>query len=167
MVGLAAGVLIGWFFSPKSSDEQIVIPAAKATAYTQLSDQELKSRSLQLVSAIRELTRSYNQEDDRMRMSADENSGKAASQGERDNIRKAWINDSAKLHDRFMDRYKTNFWADAILLRQAIVAKIGDAPGAENPILFQHPTNILGVEQVANSLELLGKSLPTSGPAKP
>jgi len=32
-------------------------------------------------------------------------------------------------------------------------------PGAQNPMLFEQPTNILGVEQVANSLELLEKSL--------
>ena len=95
-----------------------------------------------------------------MRMISDENSGKTTSQAERDRIRQKWIQESAKLHDRLMDRYKTNFWAEAILLRQAIVAKIGAAPGSQNPMLFQHPTNILGVEQVANSLELLGKSLP-------
>ena len=59
-----------------------------------------------------------------------------------------------------MDRYKTDFWADALLLREAIVAKVGGAPGAHNPIMFQHPTNILGIEQVANSLDLLAKSLP-------
>jgi hypothetical protein len=95
-----------------------------------------------------------------MRTAADGNSGKTDSQAERERLRQAWIAESAKLHDAFMDRYKTNFWADALLLREAIVAKVGGAPGAHNPILFQHPTNILGVEQVANSLNLLGKSLP-------
>jgi hypothetical protein len=113
-----------------------------------------------LVTAIRSLARSYNDEDNRLRAVADENSGKTDSQAERERLRKAWLDDSAKLHDGFMDRYRTNFWAEALLLRQAIVAKVGGAPGAQNPILFQHPTNILGVEQVANSLELLGKSLP-------
>lgn len=167
VVGLAAGVPIGWFLGLKLTAEQISIPPAKATVYTTLSDQELKNKSLQLASAIRELARSYYQEDDRLRMTADEKSGQTTSQAERDSVRRAWIDDSAKLHDQFMDRYKTNFWADAILLRQAIVGKIGGAPGAENPILFRHPTNILGVEQVANSLELLGKSLPASEAAKP
>ena len=158
---------MGWILGAKLAVEQTPIPPAKATAYTTLSDEELKIKSTQLVTAIRELTRSYYQEDDRMRMTADENSGKTAAPAERDGIRKAWIDDSAKLHDQFMDRYKTNFWAEAILLRQAIVAKIGGAPGAENPIMFQHPTNILGVEQVANSLELLGKSLLAKENAKP
>lgn len=158
--GLVGGVPIGWFYGVKSAIEQLPIPAAKATAYTTLSNEELKTKSLHLVAAVRELTRSYHQEDARLRMSNDEYDGKATSQAERDRMRKIWIDESAQLHDRFMERYQANYWAEAILLRQAIMAKIGGAPGAQNPILFQHPTNILGVEQVANGLELLGKSLP-------
>lgn len=160
IAGLIGGVPIGWLYGVKSAVEQVPIPAAKATAYTTLSNEELKAKSIHLVAAIRELTRSYYQEDDRMRITSDENDGKATSQAERDRIRQNWIDQSAKLHDRFMERYKTSIWAEAILLRQAIVAKIGGAPGGQNPILFQHPTNMLGVEQVANSLELLGRSLP-------
>jgi hypothetical protein len=124
-----------------------------------LSNEELKNRSAQLVAAIRVLTRSFYEEDSRMRIAADEKSAGVKSQAEQERIRKAWIEDSAKLHDMFMQRYKDKFWADAVLLRQAIVARIGSVPGAQNPILFEQPTNILGVEQVANSLELLEKSL--------
>jgi hypothetical protein len=94
-----------------------------------------------------------------MRVAADEKSAGIKSQAEQERIRKAWIEDSARLHDMFMQRYKDKFWADAVLLRQAIVARVGSVPGAQNPILFEQPTNILGVEQVANSLELLEKSL--------
>jgi len=167
MAGLAGGISIGRLLGPKAAVEQIAIPPAKATAYTTLSNEELKSKSLQLVTLIRDLTRSYYQEDERLRMIADEKSGTTTSQAEREKIRKAWLDDSAKVHDQYLDRYKSNFWADAILLRQAIVAKVGGVPGSENPILFQHPTNILGVEQVANSLDLLGKSLAANQKAQP
>ena len=160
LAGLAAGVPIGWLLGAKSGVEKVLIPPEKATAYSNLSNEELKNRSVKLVSAIRDLTRAFYQEDDRLRATADESSGKTTSQVERDRIRKTWLDESDKLHGMFMARYQTNFWADAILLRQAIVSKIGGAPGALNPMLFQHPTNMLGVEQVANSLELLGKSLP-------
>ena len=67
----------------------------------------------------------------------------------------------------FLDRYNTVLWLDAVLLRQAIVAKIGAVPGAQDPMLFQHPTNILGVVQVTNNLDLLGKSLPANEQTKP
>lgn len=136
------------------------MPSAKATTYTTLSNEELKNRAVRLVSAIRGLARSYHDESNRTRTAADINSGKTDSQAERDRLRQGWIAESGKLHDAFMDRYKTNFWADALLLREAIVAKVGGAPGAQNPMLFQYPTNILGIEQVANSLDLLAKALP-------
>ena len=158
--GLVVGVPIGWFLGSRSTVENISIPPAKVTAYTALSNEELKNRSAQLVTAIRSLTRSYHDEDNRMRSAADESSGRTDSQAERERLRKTWLDDSAKLHDTFMDRYKATFWAEALLLRQAIVAKVGGVPGAQNPVLFQHPTNVLGIEQVANGLELLGKSLP-------
>jgi hypothetical protein len=159
-VGLVVGVPTGWYLGAKSSVEKIPIPPAKAATYATLSNEELKNKSAQLVSAIRGLTRAFYEEDNRMRVTADQNSGSANLQSERERIRKAWIDDSAKLHDVFMDRYKDNFWADAVLLREVIVARVGGVPGAQNPMLFQHPTNILGIEHVANSLELLGKSLP-------
>jgi hypothetical protein len=159
LAGIIIGVPFGWFLRGKAPPEKSAIPPAKTTAYTSLSNEELKNRSAQLVAAIRGLTRSFYEEDNRMRVAADEKSAGVKSQAEQERIRKAWIEDSAKLHDMFMQRYKDQFWAEAVLLRQAIVARVGSVPGAQNPILFEQPTNILGVEQVANSLELLEKSL--------
>lgn len=165
LVGVVIGVPFGWLLRGKPLPEKIAIPPAKTTAYTSLSNEELKNRAAQLVAAIHGLTRSFYEEDNRMRMAADEKSAGIKSQAEQERIRKAWIEDSAKLHDMFMQRYKDQFWAEAVLLRQAIVARVGSVPGAQNPILFEQPTNILGVEQVANSLELLEKSL-TKKPSK-
>ena len=167
LAGLVVGVPIGWFAGSPPTVEQSAISPAKATTYSRLSSVELKNQSAQLVTAIRGLARSYYDEERRLRSLADENSGKTESQAERERIRTAWLADSAKLHDMFLDRYNTEFWADAVLLRQAIVAKVGAAPGAQDPMLFQHPTNILGVVQVANNLELLGKSLPANEQASP
>jgi hypothetical protein len=163
LVPILAGIIIGvpfvCFLRGMAPPEKSAIPPAKTTAYTSLSNEELKNRSAQLVGAIRGLTRSFYEEDNRMRVAADEKSAGVKSQAEQERIRKAWIEDSARLHDMFMQRYKDKFWADAVLVRQAIVARVGSVPGAQNPILFEQPTNILGVEQVANSLELLEKSL--------
>ena len=125
LAGLVAGAPIGWLLGSRSVVEKIAIPPAKATTYTALSNDELKNKSAQLVTAIRSLVRSYHDEDNRMRSAADESSGKTDSQAERERLRKTWLDDSAKLLDGFMDRYKANFWADALLLRQAIVAKVG------------------------------------------
>ena len=160
VVGLAAGLTIGWFLGTRYGVEKIALSPATSMTYTALSNDELKLRSAQLVTAMRALARSYYDEENRMRATADEQSGKTDSVTERERLRQAWLADSSKLHDRMMDRYIAEYWADALLLRQAIVTKVGGAPGAQNPMLFQHPTNILGIEQVANALDLLGKSLP-------
>ncbi len=165
--GVVVGVPIGWFLASRSTVEQISLAPVKATTYAKLSSEELKIKSDQMVTAIRGLARSYYDEDRRMQTAADENSGKTDSQAERERLRNAWLAESAKLHDMFIDRYKTNYWADALLLREAIVAKVGGVPGAQNPNLFQHPTNILGVVQVANSLDLLGKALSAGERTKP
>ncbi len=165
--GLVVGILIGWFLGANAKPERMPIPPPKLTTYASLSNDELKRSAAQLVTSIRALVRTYYDEDNRLRAAADENTGKTELQGERERMRKAWLEDSAKLHDTFMDRYKATFWADALLLREAFVAKVGGAPGARNAILFQQPTNMLGVEQVANSLDLLGKSLPAAHSSKP
>jgi hypothetical protein len=167
LAGVVVGVPVGWFLGSRSTVEQISISSAKATTYTRLSSEELKNKSAQLVTAIRGLARSYYDEDNRLRAAADVSSGKTDSSAERERLRNAWLAESAQLHDLFMDRYTSNFWADALLLREAIVAKVGGVPGAQNPNLFQHPTNILGVVQVANSLELLGKALSANERTKP
>ncbi len=159
LVGIALGISVGRFLGQRSRIENGPTSAPKSTAYSSLSNEELKSRSAQLVAAIRGLARSFYEEDNQLRKAADAELGDAKSKSEQERIRKNWIEESAKLHDAYMERYKDKYWADAILLRNAMVARIGLVPGAKNP-LFQYPTNILGVEQVANSLELMSKSLP-------
>ncbi|HEY1235828.1 MAG TPA: hypothetical protein VGH22_20780 [Candidatus Binatia bacterium] len=160
LAGIMMGVPLGWFLRERASPQINALLPAKGSAYTSLSNEELKDRSAQLVAAIRVLARSFYEEDNRMRMAADQKTAGVKSQAEQERIRKGWIEDSARLHDTFMQRYKDKFWADAVLLRQAIIGRVGAVPGAQNAILFEQPTNILGVEQVANSLELLEKSLP-------
>jgi len=58
LAGLVVGVPIGWFLGIKPAVEKILIPAAKAPVYATLTNEELKIKSAQLVSAIRGLTRS-------------------------------------------------------------------------------------------------------------
>ena len=74
LAGIMIGVPVGWFLRVKAPPEKSIIPPAKTTTYTSLSDEELKDRSAQLVAAIRGLTRSFYEEDNRMRMAADEKS---------------------------------------------------------------------------------------------
>ena len=159
LIGIVIGSSATWFVARQPWTEKAIFAPPKKTAYTALSNEELKNRSAQLAAAIHGLARSFYEEDNRLRIAADEKLAGTKSPGEQERLRKAWIDESAKLHDTFMQRYQDNFWEDAVLLRDAILARMGSVAGTRNP-LFQHPTNILGVEQVANSLELMSKSLP-------
>jgi len=56
LAGLVVGVPIGWFLGIKPAVEKIIITAAKAPVYATLTNEELKIKSAQLVSAILGLT---------------------------------------------------------------------------------------------------------------
>ena len=78
-------------------------------------------------------------------------------------MRKQWLNESDSVHDSFLRRYKDKYRADAILLRNELYRRLPKR--VHQPALaaiYQHPTNIPGVEVIANHLELISKSLPDS-----
>jgi hypothetical protein len=158
LIGLFAGLLAGWFVGSRGLLERVA--PSKGTAYSRLSNEELRSRSLQLVSRIRELVRVFDQEDRQLRADADKKIGESKSPEEQNRIRKMWLEESDKLHAKYMDQYKERFWSEAVLLREAMLLRLPPRPGSQNSQLFLYPTNILGVGQVANGLELRAKSLP-------
>jgi hypothetical protein len=167
LIGLAVGVPAGWFLGIVMRLDNVRPLPLGPTAYSELSNEELRARSARLVSEIRALVGAFNQEDSRLRFAADENSSRTDSKDEAEKIRRAWLDDSAKLHDGYLDRYKKAYWSEAILLRTAMITRLPAVPGTQNAQLFFYPTNILGVEVVANALELLGKSLPQTAALKP
>ena len=84
-----------------------------------------------------------------------------ATKNERKRDRDEWIRESDTAHDSLMRRYKEKYWADAILLRNELYRRL--PKNLQQPQLsglYQYPTNLLGVEAVADNLELLAKSLP-------
>jgi hypothetical protein len=160
LIGLCAGLLAGWFAGSTSLFERVRVSPSKATAYSRLSNQELRSRALELVSRIRDLVRSFDQEDRQLRSDADKRLGETKSPEEQNRIRKSWLDESDKLHAKYMEQYTERFWSEAVLLRDTIVRRLPARSGSQTSQLFLYPTNMLGVGQVANGLELLAKSLP-------
>jgi hypothetical protein len=160
LIGLLAGLIAGWFAGSASSVDRPRGSSTKPTAYTKLSNRELQSRALQLVSQIRDMTSSFDREDSKLRAESDKRMAETKSEQEQNRIRKTWLAESDKLHSAYMEDYNKRFWSDAVLLRDAIAARLPARFGSQNSQLFLFPTNMLGVRQVANSLELLAKSLP-------
>lgn len=131
------------------------------TVYTDTSNKELKPRVMRLVNDIRQLVYAYKKKDGELLAASDKRDSADASKEERKKLRDQWIKDSDGAHDVTMRQYKERYWADAILLRNELLRRL--PKNMRQPQLsgiYQYPTNILGVEVIADNLELLAKSLP-------
>ena len=110
---------------------------------------------------IRQLVYTYKKKDGELLAASDKRDRADASKEERKRFRDQWIKDSDSAHDATMRQYKEKYWADAILLRNELLRRLPKK--MQQPQLsgiYQYPTNILGVEVIADNLELLAKSLP-------
>ena len=59
-----------------------------------------------------------------------------------------------------MREYKEKYWADAILLRNELYRRLPKKlQQAQLGVIYQYPTNIVGIEVIADNLELLSGSL--------
>jgi len=142
----------------------IVISAtAGQTVYSNTSNKELKPRVMRLVKDIRELVYDHKKQDDELLATVDKRDRADATKEERKRLRDEWVSKSNATHDSFMRQYKEKYWADAILYRNELLRRLPKS--LQQPQLsgiYQYPTNLLGVEAVADNLELLAKSLPDS-----
>ena len=136
--------------------------AAERSVYSQTSNKELKQRTLTLVKNIRNLVTSYQQKD---RELMDDYDKKVTEYrvNERKAMREQWIRQTDAAHDATMRRYRESYWSDAILLLDELYRRVPQRMRQKNILpIYQHPTNVLGVETIANHLELLAKALPDS-----
>jgi hypothetical protein len=134
---------------------------AERTVYSNASNKELKPRTMQLVKNIRELAYSYKKQDRELLTVFDKRDRADMAKTERKKVRDQWIKESDAGHDSFMRQYKEKYWAEAILLRNELLRRLPKK--LRQPQLsgiYQNPTNMLGVEAIADNLELLAKSLP-------
>ena len=131
------------------------------TVYTNTSNKELKPRVIRLVNDIRQLVYAYNKKDGELLAESGKRDSADASKEERKKLRDQWIKDSDAAHDATMLQYKEKYWADAILLRNELYRRLPkNLQQPQLSAIYQYPTNILGIEVIADNLELLAKSLP-------
>ena len=105
----------------------------------------------------------YKKQDSELLLAFDKKDRGGAVKDEQRKVREQWIRESDAAHDSFMRQYKEKYWADAILLRNELLRRL--PKNLRQPQLsgiYQYPTNVLGVEAIADNLELLAKSLPDS-----
>ena len=134
--------------------------AAERSVYSQSSNKDLKQRTLTMVKNIRTLVTSYQQKDRELMASYDKKVTEYRVE-ERKSVREQWIRQTDAAHDETMRRYRDNYWSDAILLLDELYRRVPQRMRQKNILpIYQHPTNVLGVETIANHLELLAKALP-------
>ena|SRR5215831_1105224 len=138
-------------------------PEPDKTVYSKTSNKELKEKTFSLVKSIRALVDSYNQKDRALMAEYDKKNRPEIRTDERKTIREQWLKDSDALHDSSMRTYRDNYWSDAILLRNEIYRRLPKKLDQKDlaPI-YQNPTNVLGIQLIADNLELIAKSLPDS-----
>ena len=138
-------------------------PEPDKTIYSKTSNKELKEKTLRLVKNIRDLVDSYNKKDRELIAEYDKKNKPEIRIDERKAMREQWLKESDALHDSSMRSYRDSYWSDAILLRNEIYRRLPKNLQQTNlsPI-YQNPTNVLGIQLIADNLELISKSLPES-----
>jgi hypothetical protein len=143
----------------------IIITGAtpERTIYSETPNKELKARVSRLVKDIRELVYAHKNKDRELLAVFDKKNKPESRMDERKTLREQWIRESDATHDSFMREYKEKYWADAILLRNELYRRLPkNVRQPQLSSIYQYPTNLLGVEAIADNLELLAKSLPDS-----
>ena len=138
-------------------------PEPDKTVYSNTSNKELKQKALGLVKSIRALVDSYNKKDRELMGEYDKKNKPEVRTDERKAIRDQWLKESDSVHDSAMRSYKENYWADAILLRNELYRRLPKRLNQKDLVpIYQNPTNVLGIQVIADNLELISKSLPDS-----
>ena len=138
-------------------------PEPDRTVYSKTSNKELQQKALGLVKNIRQLVDSYNQKDRELVAEYEKKNKPEIRIDERKVMREQWLKESDAAHDSAMRSYKENYWAEAILIRNELYRRLPKKLNQKDlaPI-YQNPTNVLGIQVIADHLELIARSLPDS-----
>ena len=158
------GVLVrlaGWLLILAVTTTVAVGATTEKKIYTQTSNKELKHKSVQLAKKIRDLVYLYNKTDEELLAEYGAKEQAASTKGAAKAARQQWLKDTDALHNSTMRKYKEQYWSDAILLAEEILRRLPRQKPQSNVLqMYLHPTNVLGVQTVADHLELIAKSLP-------
>lgn len=121
----------------------------------------LKKRTLEVVKNLREFIERHKREDDRI--NAIERSAMRSAQTEEER-NAAWernTNETMRLSNERNAEYDRRFRVDAIMLRDELRSRLPDYEPLErhHDMMYEHPTNYFGFNDVASDLERMAKML--------
>jgi hypothetical protein len=129
--------------------------------YRDLSNSDLSQKALEVVGGLRALAREMTAADEQIRIRCDKLEEAAKSQSEKGQLRESCNNESLKAVQAFLLQYDERFKAEVLILREEMLYRLPELRNKAVPsILATHPTNALGLGEVAASLEVLAKLLP-------
>jgi hypothetical protein len=153
----ASGLLLG---GVPATCGQYQTPPGKM-GYRSISNKQLAKKALDMVVVLRAMVKDVNAADERQRIECDEQELRARIGDARAEIRRKCHDESMRAMQAFISRYNEKYKADALILREEMLHRLPELrKKAGPPILFSHPTNPLGLEEVASSLEIMAKLLP-------
>ena len=134
--------------------------------YRDLSNNDLSKKALEVVHRLRTLAREMTAADEEIRTRCDKQDDSAKTEAAKKELRQSCNDESLKAVQVFLTQYEDRYKAEVLILREEMLFRLPElrhktAP----PILASHPTNALGLGEVASSLEVLAKLLP-SAPSK-
>lgn len=130
------------------------------TAYSRLSNGELKQRALNLVGRIRDFLQDSDGELRGASLRQMESMRKARSEEERNAIWQRQTSELFSAYSKLTADYDRNFKIEAIVLRDEIFSRLPESARGRRPDVYEYPTNTLGMREVADDLERLAKLLP-------
>ena len=122
---------------------------------------ELKQKATDLVVQLRSFIRAAQKERTELDLACMEERSRANTEERQSLIRQRCNNDALKLSENHVAIYNERFKAEAIFLRGESLFRLPKEYRSKiaPPVLFEFPQNLIGMEMIATSIELLGKSL--------
>jgi hypothetical protein len=129
--------------------------------YRDLSNEELSEKGITMARALRALAREMMAADEKLRSRCDREDEVAKSEQAKIQLRQSCNDESLKAIQNFLAQYEDKYKAEVLILREEMLHRLPELrQKAVPPIMASHPTNALGVGEVASTLEVLAKLLP-------
>ncbi|MCS6897658.1 MAG: hypothetical protein NZM29_06750, partial [Nitrospira sp.] len=138
-----------------------VVPATD-TSYSRLTNEELQRKTLELIKEMGQFfVRAQTKQDQAISLQQEHTMRTRSEEGKTE----AWQRSTIALMESLREansEYESQFKVDAILPRDEILSRLPKQSKNEQAShLYEHPTNLLGMKEVADDLERLAKSLST------
>lgn len=141
--------------------ERLHLTSKSSTAFSIMSNKELRDKALEVVSSIRDYFEKIENEDRRLSSLQYQEMQSAKTEAERQQVWSKYTNKLTQKSSEQQLYYSRTFQTDTILLRDEILTRLPKG-NKDNKVYnhYEYPINQLCMTDVVNNLERIAKSLP-------